>query len=326
MTDEQIIDYRRQRIVNRVFAAAVVIIVAIALYYYFTKGDTVETILLVYFGFPFGLLILAVILGATSKRAIDYIPGEWDESEKWVGFREYENMRQEFDEAYGDLLGHENQCCGCGLLVFLTVFLGTLGLLHASYPQPILDLTLQFILLLVIIYGIIAISGYILGFRIPTIDAENFFESPTTDDTYHYTNALRDASILRVGMKVRLGRRGDALTIMDAEPVATLEGLPDTVKVKVQVSSSGGFSYPYLVGTAYKGHPVPEGTKELGIRTRYNAIIEQSMDENVTVMVARFDIPKRTSSVPHISDSDFRKLGEALARELKQNYETAKGD
>ncbi|MBD3160342.1 MAG: hypothetical protein GF309_16300 [Candidatus Lokiarchaeota archaeon] len=326
MTDEQIIDYRRQRIVNRVFAVAVVVIVAIALYYYFTEGDTGRTTLLVYFGFPFALLVLSLILGAASKRAIDYIPGEWKETEKWVNFREYETMREEFEEAYGDLLGHGNQCCGCGFLIFLTIFLGSLGLIHASYAQPIFDLTLQFILLLVIIYGIIGISGFVLGFRIPTIDAENFFEAPTTDDTYHYTKALRDASMLRVGMKVRLGRRGDALTIMEAEPVANLEGLPDTVKVKVQVSSSGGFSYPYLVGTIYKGNPVSEGTKELDIRTRYKAIVEQSMDENVTVMVARFDIPKRTSSVPHISDSDFRKLGEGLARELEQNYEAAKGD
>ncbi|MFO7835340.1 MAG: hypothetical protein R6V83_01705 [Candidatus Thorarchaeota archaeon] len=322
MADEQIIDYHRQRTVNRVFVVAVVIVVIVALYYFLSKGDTFETILLVYFGFPFGLLLLSGILGAASKRAIDYVPGKWQKTEKWISFHEYEQMREEYEEAYGDLLGHEGQCCGCILMVFLTVFLGMLALSYGSFAQPIIGLTLDSILLLIIIYGIIAVAGYILGFRLPTIDAEDFFQSPTTDDTYHYAKALRDAPGLRVGMKVKLGRRGDALTIMDAEPVAYVEELPDTVKVNVQVSGTG-FSYPYLVGTSYKGLPVAEGTKELKIRTRYDAIIEQSMDDDVVVMVARFDIPKRTRSVPHISDSDFRQLGAALGRELKENYTAA---
>lgn len=323
LAEEKIIDYSRQRIVNRVFAVAVVIIVSVALYYLFTRGNTGETILLVYFGLPFGLLILSTGLGAASKRAIDYIPGKWKETEKWVKFREYEKMREEFEEAYGELLGHRGQCCGCIAMVVITLFLGLLALFYGEFAEPIIDLTFELVLLLIIIYGIIAIAGYIFGFRLPTIDAETFFEAPTTDDTYHYAKALQDATGLRVGMKVKLGKRGDALTIMDAKPVANIAGLPETVGVEVQVSSSGGFSYPYLVGTVYKGHPVSEATNELGIQTRYDAIIEQSMDNDVVVMVARFDIPKRTRSVPHISDSDFRKLGTALVAELKENFAEA---
>jgi hypothetical protein len=44
------------------------------------------------------------------------------------------------------------------------------------------------------------------------------------------------------------------------------------------------------------------------------------MDKDVIVIVARFDIPERTSSVPHISTSDFRELAALLAAELQDNY------
>jgi hypothetical protein len=44
------------------------------------------------------------------------------------------------------------------------------------------------------------------------------------------------------------------------------------------------------------------------------------MDKDVIVIVARFDIPERTSSVPHISMGDFRRLAALLAAELQDNY------
>ncbi|MHA1943351.1 MAG: hypothetical protein ACW96M_03045, partial [Candidatus Thorarchaeota archaeon] len=56
------------------------------------------------------------------------------------------------------------------------------------------------------------------------------------------------------------------------------------------------------------------------IATRYPALLEYSMDEDVIVIVARFNIPQRTSSVPSISTSDFRDLAALLASELNDNY------
>ena len=44
------------------------------------------------------------------------------------------------------------------------------------------------------------------------------------------------------------------------------------------------------------------------------------MDKDVMVIVARFDIPERTSAVPHISTGDFRELAALLAAELQDKY------
>ncbi|RLI52483.1 MAG: hypothetical protein DRO87_13120, partial [Candidatus Thorarchaeota archaeon] len=106
-----------------------------------------------------------------------------------------------------------------------------------------------------------------------------------------------------------------------AEPKVGVKGLPDTVRIRIQVSHSG-FDYPYLVGTVYKGAPVEETVETIKIRTRYPALLEYSMDENVTVIVARFKVPKRSSRVPYISDEDFRALARLLAEKLKENYES----
>ncbi|MGD2072838.1 MAG: hypothetical protein PVG65_05055, partial [Candidatus Thorarchaeota archaeon] len=98
------------------------------------------------------------------------------------------------------------------------------------------------------------------------------------------------------------------------------EDLPETAQIRVQVSHSG-FAYPYLVGTIYQGDPVKERTDKKRLRTKYTPIFEYSMDKDVVVIVARFDIPSRTSSVPSISNQDFIALGSALTHEIKENYE-----
>jgi hypothetical protein len=121
-------------------------------------------------------------------------------------------------------------------------------------------------------------------------------------------------------MNVELGEREEVLTILDAESTAHVEGLPDAVTIRVKVSHSG-FAYPYLVGTVYKGAEVLPVQKYPVIGTKYPAMLEFSMDDDVTVIVARFDIPKRTSSVPNISKKDFRALAEVLVKELKKNYD-----
>ncbi|MFW9869467.1 MAG: hypothetical protein ACFFEL_07560, partial [Candidatus Thorarchaeota archaeon] len=104
-----------------------------------------------------------------------------------------------------------------------------------------------------------------------------------------------------------------------AEVKAYVTGLPETVQMQVQVSHSG-FAYPYLVGTIYKGGKISSKEETFRIATRYPALLEYSMDDDVIVIVARFDIPQRTSSVPNISVRDFRSLAILLADELKDNY------
>jgi hypothetical protein len=141
-------------------------------------------------------------------------------------------------------------------------------------------------------------------------------------DVYEFASELEDVPSIRAGMNVEIGEREGVLTILEAESNAHVEGLPDTVTIKVQVSHSG-FAYPYLVGTVYKGAEVLPVEKYPVVKTKYPAMLEFSMDDDVTVIVARFDIPKRTSSVPNISKKDFRALASILAKELKKNYNEA---
>ena len=124
-------------------------------------------------------------------------------------------------------------------------------------------------------------------------------------------------------MSVELGIRGGTQTILEAEVKSYVQGLPDTVQVRVQVSHSG-FAYPYLVGTVYKGFPVETTSESHKLpRVKYRVALEYSMDEEVVVIVARFDIPKKSSGMPNITTAGFRKLAAFLAIKLKDNYDAS---
>jgi hypothetical protein len=175
---------------------------------------------------------------------------------------------------------------------------------------------------LTFLYVINSVSAFVIGFRIPTIDADEFFKPPITGDTYHFASQLEGVRGIRAGMSVELGVRGGTQTILNAEVKSYVQGLPDTVQVRVQVSHSG-FAYPYLVGTVYKGFPVETTTESHRIKTRYPVALEYSMDDEVAVIVARFDIPKKSSGIPNISTADFRKLAAFIAVKLKENYDAS---
>lgn len=322
MSEGKIVDYSRQGKVNRVYAIILIVFImtGIVTYNFYVNA---LTIYIVDLGIPLILLILSLGFGYGSKKAIDYIPGEWSRRKTWVSFSEYETMAEDYEEAYGVLYAHPGDTLACCCLMIIVLPLGFLTYIFQMMDIELVNPLIDSILLISILYTIVSVSGFVIGFRIPTIDSEEFFKAPEKGDTYTFARELEGVPGIRAGMSVELGVRSDAQTIFDAEVKSYLQGLPDTVQVKVQVSHSG-FAYPYLVGTIYKGFPVAKNTETHRIRTKYPALLEYSMDDDVAVIVARFDIPKKSSSVPNISTADFRKLAAFLATKLKENYEASK--
>lgn len=321
MDEEGVIDYSRQGPINRAFGVLLLVMIVLGtiLYHFDLVSPSLQV---VYIALPLVLLVLSLAMGTASKRAIDYIPGEWERKKTVVSFREYERMIDEYEDAYGDLVAHPSDVMTCCCLLPVLVAVGYVTIMYQMGLTVLIDPLIDTLLLTAIFYSIVGASGFVLGFRIPAIDADEFFTTPMKGgDTYDFASELEGLPGIQAGMSVELGIRSGIQTIIDSEVKAGVEGLPDTVKIGVQVSHSG-FAYPYLVGTVYKGSLIPSPTEErYRLGTRYPALLEFSMDDDVAVIVARFDIPKRTSSVPSISSSDFRKLAMLLSEKLKENYE-----
>lgn len=321
MSEEKIIDYNRQVNVNRAYAAIVIIFVVggILLFNFFEHPLKLVIVDLV---LPGVLFIASLIMGYGSKKAIDYVPGEWEKRKAWVSFSEYEEMVDKYEEAYGDFFAHPADSMICCCLFIFVIISALLSFFFHSFPTQLINPLFDSILILTFLYVINSVSAFVIGFRIPTIDSDEFFKPPVTGDTYQFASQLEGVTGIRAGMSVELGVRKGTQTILNAEVKSYVQGLPDTVQVKVQVSHSG-FAYPYLVGTVYKGFPVETTSESHRIRTKYPVALEYSMDEEVAVIVARFDIPKKSSGVPNISTADFRKLAAFIAVKLKDNYDTS---
>lgn len=321
MVEEGVIDYTRQGKVNRAFAILLftAILVGTFVFYYNLLTPVTQV---VYIVLPLALLFISLGFGMASKRAIDYIPGEWVRKKTFVTFSEYERMIDEYEEAYGDLVAHPGDVMTCCCLLPVLAAVGYLTIMFQLQDYVLIHPLVDTLLLTGIYFSIVGASGFIIGFRIPSIDSDEFFTSPMkSGHVYDFASELEGVPDIRVGMDVELGVRSGVQTIIDSEVRAGVKGLPDTVKIGIQVSHSG-FAYPYLVGTVYKGALIPSETSErYRLRTRYTALLEYSMDDDVAVIVARFDIPKRTSSVPSISRNDFRALASLLAEKLRENYE-----
>ena len=89
MNEESIVDYSRQKHVNRIYIILLIIFIAVgAIWFTFNHNDFLTNVS-VYIGFPVLILLLSSGLGALSKRAIDYNPGDWKTEEVWVTFKEY---------------------------------------------------------------------------------------------------------------------------------------------------------------------------------------------------------------------------------------------
>lgn len=304
---------------NRAFAILVIATIIVGIWFKLTNPASFYLGLIVYLGIPAGLLFLSALIGSLSKRAIDYVPGEWESQKTWVTFTEYERMVEDYEEAYGHLYAHPKEgsiaCC----LLPVSLGLGVIAIFYQEIATPLFSELIDSLILIIIAYTIIAVSGFVVGFRIPKIDATEFFKPPVAGDVYDFASELDGVRGVRAGLNVEVGRREGVQTIIDAEIRAYVQDLPDTVQLKVQVSHSG-FAYPYIVGTIYKGPQVSKTSERVRLNTKYPALFEYSMDGEVAVIVARFDIPSKTRSVPSISDRDFRALAGILAQRLKELY------
>ncbi|MGY5857990.1 MAG: hypothetical protein RTU63_01375 [Candidatus Thorarchaeota archaeon] len=320
MSEEKIIDYSRQVNVNRAYAITVLLFVVggILLYNYFEHPLKLTIVDLV---FPGVLFIASLILGYGSKKAIDYIPGEWEKRKTWVSFSEYEEMVDKYEEAYGDLFAHPTDSMICFCLLLFVIITTVLSFVFHGAVIVLISPLIDSILILTFVYVINSVSAFVIGFRVPTIDSDEFFKPPVTGDTFQFASQLEGVTGIRAGMSVELGVRGENQTILEAEVRSYVQGLPETVQVRVQVSHSG-FAYPYLVGTVDKGFPVETTSESHRIKTQYPVALEYSMDEEVAVIAARFEIPEKSSGIPNISTADFRKLAAFIAIKLKDNYDT----
>ena len=321
MSEGKIIDHSRQVNVNRAYAIILLIFVIVGIYLYNYYDDALKLII-VDIALPAVLFVVSFILGFGSKKAIDYIPGEWEKRKTWVSFPEYEELVDNYEDAYGALYAHPGDSfTGCCLMMFAMI-MGGMTLVFQMIGFLFINPFIDSILVISILYVIISVSAFVIGFRIPKIDSDEFFTPPITGDTYNFASQLEGVTGVRAGMSVELGIRGGVQTILNAEVKSYVQGLPDTVQVKVQVSHSG-FAYPYLVGTVYKGFHVETTSESHRIRTKYPVTLEYSMDDEVAVIVARFEIPKKSSSMPNISTKDFRKLAAFIVIKLKDNYDAA---
>ncbi|TXT57321.1 MAG: conserved membrane protein of unknown function [Candidatus Thorarchaeota archaeon] len=320
MTDE-VIDYTKHHWVTRISLVVIGIIIAAVIYVRITIPDLL-TQLIIYLFAPMGVVMLSIGLGALSKRGIDYTPGSWESKKKWVTFKELWEIEEEYKDAYGHLTDTSDSYCGtcCCITPVIVLLFGFFGLFYTELILPLFDPLYDTVFVLLIEYILVALAGFISGFKSVSIDGEEFFKDPFNDDEVEYAYALSQVPGINAGVELEYGIRGDTKTILSAEAKAHLTDLPETVTIRVQVSHSG-FAYPYLVGTVYKGSEVSEETYPYELRTRYPAMIETQMDDEVAVFVARFDIPKRSSSVPNISKSDFKELAILLERLLRDNYE-----
>ena len=89
LTEEKIIDYSRQRNVNRAFVIIAVAFCAAGFVMNYMNPSEFNKYV-VFVAMPVALFLISTALGAGSKRAIDYIPGEWETRKVWVSFAEFE--------------------------------------------------------------------------------------------------------------------------------------------------------------------------------------------------------------------------------------------
>ncbi|MFX1416990.1 MAG: hypothetical protein ACFFC0_09255, partial [Promethearchaeota archaeon] len=110
MSGDTIVDYSRQGRVNLAFAAILIVCVAFAVFRRVTTSDINSVVVELYIVLPVVLMLTSVMIGALSKRAIDYVQDEWEERKIWVSFSDYEKMVEEYEDAYGHLYGNPGGC------------------------------------------------------------------------------------------------------------------------------------------------------------------------------------------------------------------------
>ncbi len=260
-------------------------------------------------------MFLSLAFGVGAKRGIDIHATGLETTKVTVPIDEYEDMVVKHRDAYAHLYNKSGGGCLCFCFTFIFPFMVLLLNLIIDdiviIGRPWDQLYVNMVLLI-----LSSVIPYSIGFQMVNVDPEQIFKEPPSGDLFDYVEALSNVNGIEPMVEVTLGKSGDLLVIMDAEPKLKLTGFPDTVQVKVQASHSG-FTYPYLVATIFKGPKVEKHVERIKKHRGYPILMEYMMDDEVTVLVARFDIPKRTSSVPHISNSAFATLAEELVETLR---------
>ncbi|MFW9913464.1 MAG: hypothetical protein ACFFEU_13385, partial [Candidatus Thorarchaeota archaeon] len=239
MAEDEIVSYQRQGAVNKAFAIVLIVIIAIAAFLKFSNPTDEKISLYLFMVVPVGVLLISTAFGALSKRAIDYVPGDWEETKVWMSFTDYEQTVEEYEDAYGHLYGNPGGSAIFFCLLLMAFALGLLSAYFLTLSIPLFDPLIDSLLLLIILYVVVGVAGFVNGFRIPAIDAEEFFQAPVKGDVYDFARELQGVKGYRAGLNVKFGVRSGVQTILGAEIKTYLEGLPDTVSVGVQVSHSG---------------------------------------------------------------------------------------
>ena len=142
LSEGKIIDYSRQVNVNRAYGIVVVLFVLGGVYLYNYYDDALKLII-VDIALPGVLFVVSLILGFGSKKAIDYIPGEWEKRKAWVSFSEYEELVDNYEDAYGALYAHPGDTfTGCCLMMFAFIMGGltlVFQMIGFQFISPFID-------------------------------------------------------------------------------------------------------------------------------------------------------------------------------------------
>ncbi|MCF2136323.1 MAG: hypothetical protein K9W43_03700 [Candidatus Thorarchaeota archaeon] len=267
-------------------------------------------LLLVYCAVTFG----SFLFGVAAKRGIDVKKLSPITKKVTVSSDKYDEMVVKHNDAYGHLYSKTGSGCQCILLFFIPFFILFANFYFIEFPifGEQFDLFYANTILLIII----SVATYTTGFDAVQADPNIEIKKAPQGEIFEYADALSSVDGIRPEVEVTINESHGNLVIMDAEPKLNLEGFPDEVQLKLQASDSG-FLYPYIVATYYKGPHVDEHKERVKIGARYPVLLEYQMDGEVTVLIGRFDIPKRSSSVPNISIDDFRLLANEIIDRLR---------
>ena len=163
---KEIVDYGYSRRISAIFVVVLISFIAYGLFQLFTNSSSSELIFAIYTVNSLILAIMSIIFGLGAKRAINYVPGKWEHVKKWVSFSEYDEIVEKYEKAYGNLFastGDQNLCC-CFFapLLFALAFF---SVFYQEFVGPMFGYTLDSILTVPLLYGIIGFAGFLIGYR-----------------------------------------------------------------------------------------------------------------------------------------------------------------
>ncbi len=268
------------------------------------------------------LMVIGAVLGATSKTSTSKI-GVWERETRLVSIHEYETIAAKYKEDFRKLFSDFSDAsgCCCTMMIPLIMLLAFASITSEEMP-PEYWFTIGALLVIPIAYILFGIISYLIGYYSVKSTVSGFF-TPPDDEALSFALDLSQEELLDVRALIEIGVRGEKTALFSTEWRIFVEGLPETVYMKLQVDEGFFYPYPYLVGIIEDGPYLDERTEDLELDTRFPAAIEYSTDDRVSVLVSRFDKVSVTSELkyePNIEGHELRKLGLALAERLRANY------